>query len=433
MATDLILAHGVGRVYESPLPLALYLAAAGGTVAVSFVLRALVATTTPLGPERRVLGEDGALVTTRLLRAAALLGLALTIVSGVLTTEGGLSLPSLLFWIGLVVGTTCVSALLAGAWPAADPWATIERSYRTGPPARERVAPWWVGPLGIYLLFWFELVSGVGFDPFWVVAVLLGYSLAVLGLRPSYGGGWALIDPLHILFSFAARCAPFRLAEDGIYYKGPLRDLDRDEPMPRALYGAVFVLLASTTLDNVRETVGWTSLKTGLGLENAPGMLVDSVALLLFALLFLAPFLAAVWISKRVMATGLDFGVTARRFAWSLVPIGIAYVLAHNAPLIMTGAPFILRGLSDPLGRGWNLFGTATVLETFFPSPAFVWALEIILIVGGHILGVLAAHRCAVRLGDSHRAAVRSQWALTVLMSVFTITTLWLLSQPLVA
>lgn len=66
------------------------------------------------------------------------------------------------------------------------------------------------------------------------------------------------------------------------------------------------------------------------------------------------------------------------------------------------------------------------------PSPALVWFLEIALIVGGHVIAVLVAHRTAVRLAGSHRGAVLSQIALTVLMSVFTIATLWLLAQPLV-
>jgi hypothetical protein len=59
--------------------------------------------------------------------------------------------------------------------------------------------------------------------------------------------------------------------------------------------------------------------------------------------------------------------------------------------------------------------------------------MEIVLIIGGHVLAVLAAHRIAVRVAGSHGAAVRSQIALTILMCFFTITTLVLLGQPLVA
>ena len=76
--------------------------------------------------------------------------------------------------------------------------------------------------------------------------------------------------------------------------------------------------------------------------------------------------------------------------------------------------------------------GLATAFEDFVASPKLVWFLEIAFIVIGHIVAVMAAHRIAVRLADSHRAAVNSQYALTVLMSVYTITTLWLLAQPLV-
>ena len=68
------------------------------------------------------------------------------------------------------------------------------------------------------------------------------------------------------------------------------------------------------------------------------------------------------------------------------------------------------------------------------PSPRLVWIVEIVLIVGGHILGVLVAHRTAIRMARRHkRHSVKSQYALTVLMSLFTITTLWLLAQPLVS
>ncbi|HYP23570.1 MAG TPA: hypothetical protein VEV43_08350, partial [Actinomycetota bacterium] len=122
----------------------------------------------------------------------------------------------------------------------------------------------------------------------------------------------------------------------------------------------------------------------------------------------------------------------ARGFGWSLVPIGVAYVIAHNAPLLLTGVPELLRVVSDPFEYGWNLFGTAELWSGFSPSPQLVWYIEIAVIVGGHVLGVLAAHRTAVRVAGDHASAVRSQYALTALMSVYTIATLWLLAQPLV-
>ena len=437
--TEDLLAHGVGRVYQSPLPLWLYLLGAAATVAASFMLRAIVGDRAGARPERKLAGETFSIVATRLLVTAGVFFLVLTIAAGAFGSDAALTLPAVLFWVGLIVGTITLSAVMAGSWERIDPWGTLERFYRTEeaqprPALQRRVETmWWIAPVTIYLLFWFELVSGVGFDSFWIVAVLLAYTLLVLSLRAPLGPVWNSVDPLAILFGFAGRMAPLRLGNDGLHYRGWIRGLDEDRPMPRGLYAALFVLLASTTLDNVRETVGWTDFRHAVGLDSASDVLVESVALLLFSLVFLVPFLVTVWVSRRFIGEDVGFDEMGRRFGWSLIPIGVAYVLAHNAPLVLSGFPLALRGLSDPFDLGWNLLGTANALQGFFPSPALVWFLEIVIIVGGHILGVLAAHRCAVRLGRSRRAAVKSQYALTALMSVFTITTLWLLSQPLVA
>lgn len=428
------LAHGVGRTFESPIPTSLYVGGAAGTVAASFIVRALVPGVREDKSERRLAGEGLASVSIAGLRVVALIGLFLALVSGVVTASEGFTLPPLLFWVGLIVGVVLLSASIDGAWGYADPWATLERIYRIeGDEPADRPPPWWLGPLLVYLLFWFELVSGAGFESTYIVVALVAYSVFAFLARPVFGKYWALVDPLSILFGFAGRVAPLRLGDDGLFYRGPMRSLDRDEKMPMPLYVSIFVLLGSTTLDNVRETVGWSNFVEDTRMDAFPGELVDSVALVAFAVLFLLPFLLVIRLAKRSLRPEMTLRELGRYFGWSLVPIGVAYVVAHNIPLFVTALPQIARGLSDPFEKGWNLFGTAHAFDSFFASPRVVWFLEIAAIVGGHILGVLAAHRAAVRLSESQRGAVRSQLALTALMSAFTITTLWLLAQPLVA
>lgn len=429
-----ILAHGVGQIYESPIPVYLYLLAAAATVAVSFILQSLRTRPPSLTSARLVAGPAVARALRVVFGAAGVVGLTLAIAAGVVVRSEGFTLTTLLFWVGLIVGMMLVSSLVSGAWAAADPWGTLERIYRledaSVPP---RSAAWWVAPLGLYGLFWFELVSGVGFVDFWVVMVLIGYSLVVFTFRAALGGVWQQVDPLSVLFSFAGRLAPLKLEEGGLFAKSPIAELSPRSPMPLGLFTSVFVLLASTTFDNVSETVGWGTFLTSTGLVEVPPMVVNSVALALFSLLFLVPFFAAVKLAGVWFPAELSTGQVAARLGWSLVPIGVAYVLAHNTGLLFTGVPLLLRLLSDPFDFGWNLLGTAHLFEGFFVSPALVWFVEIGLIVGGHILGVLAAHRIAVSLAESHRDAVRSEYALTALMCVYTISTLWLLAQPLIA
>lgn len=431
----MILAHGVGEVYELPIPLYLYLGAAAATVAASFLIRAFSSSTKPLPEERPIAGAGVAGRVIFVLRVVALLLLTLTIVSGLVTSHAGLSFTNLVFWVGLVIVVTILSAIAGGVWEAIDPWATIENFYRVEDaevPSR-RGLPWWVGPLLLFALFWFELVSGVGFDPFWIVMVLIGYSLFSFLLRSSLGDSWRLVDPLSILFGFAGRSAPFRMRPEGLTYVGPLRGLDQDRPMPLALYASVFVLMASTTYDNLSETVGWFDFLRATNLDEAPDLIVDTAALALLALPFLGSFVAVMWIANRTLRWDGSIGDLGRRFGWSLIPIGVAYVLAHNAPLLITGVPEIVRAFSDPFEQGWNLLGTGNLWSGFSASPKLVWFIEIGIIVAGHVIGVLSAHRAAVRLASEHKQAVRSEYALTGLMAVYTITTLWLLAQPLVA
>lgn len=431
--TPLDLAHGVGRVYESPLPVWLYGVGAAITVVFSFVIRAVVTTEPKTRAPRLLIGRGAAGVITKVVRVAALVGLFLTLIAGIVVRDRGLSLAPLLFWIAFVIGTAALCAVIDGYWEAADPWAAIERFYRLEPPAPTGMPPWWLGPVLLYGLFWFELVSEVGFEAVAVVVVLFAYSLYSFTFRGRWGDCWADADPLSLLFGFAGACAPLRLGPDGLFYRGWLTELDRPDQASKTVFASVFVLLGATTLDNVRETTAWHDFLVSARVDSLPTMLVDSLALAAFAGLFLAPYALAMMVTARSMPAMGSVRAEMRHFAWSLIPIGVAYLLAHNAPLLMTGAPRIIEYLSDPFEKGWNLFGTATIFDTYLPSPQLVWFMEIALIIGGHVLGVLAAHRIAARRAGSHGAAVKSQLALTVLMSFFTIATLVLLGQPLVA
>lgn len=420
----MILAHGVGSVYESPLPVSLYLVGAAGTVLISFLLRAVATGRAADNPPKRLTGPTGTAVLASIGRTVMFISFLLLFVFAVVQPEPGLSVTPLLLWVVIVVLSATVQTVVGGFWERVNPWATMGDLLGARRERESRTPPVWLGPLLLYALFWFELVSGEGFDPLAVAIAVLAYTLFVLSFRETFGDEWELADPFAILFGFAGRTAPLRATEGGIFYKGPLRDLDEDDPMPVPLFVALFVLLGSTTLDNVRETIEWTSFVSSVGLDAVPEKILDSFSLLLFVLPFLLPFLAAVWLAQRWWHSRVNIWIDARRLGWSLIPIGVAYLLAHNMPLLISGLPQLISQIAAEFGL--DLFAR------YVPSPQLVWFLEIALIVGGHVVGVLAAHRIALRLAPSHGAAVRSHTALTLLMCAFTIVTLYLLSLPLV-
>jgi hypothetical protein len=123
----------------------------------------------------------------------------------------------------------------------------------------------------------------------------------------------------------------------------------------------------------------------------------------------------------------------ASAFVLTLVPIAIAYHLAHYLSyLVITGQYFIPR-VSDPFGYGWNLFGTAHYkIEIGVLSARVAWYLAVTFVVMGHVFAVYLAHVVAHRTFGGGRAALLSQVPMVVLMVLYTMASLWILAQPMV-
>src|SRR5688500_6672240 len=114
------LAHGVGRVYESPLPTWLYGLGAAITVLLSFFLRAAIKGPPKDHDPKVLVGASGARVTIAILKWGAFTAFFLTLLAGALVRDRGLSLAPLLFWVGLIVGVSILSTVVDGVWRAAD-------------------------------------------------------------------------------------------------------------------------------------------------------------------------------------------------------------------------------------------------------------------------------------------------------------------------
>jgi hypothetical protein len=120
----------------------------------------------------------------------------------------------------------------------------------------------------------------------------------------------------------------------------------------------------------------------------------------------------------------------ARRFVHSLVPIAIAYVVAHYFSLLMYQGQAMAYLVSDPLGNGSDLFGTAArTIDYSLVSATGVWYVQVGALVLGHVAGLALAHdRALVVYDDDPRDATRSQYWMLAVMVAFTSLGLWLLS-----
>lgn len=105
--------------------------------------------------------------------------------------------------------------------------------------------------------------------------------------------------------------------------------------------------------------------------------------------------------------------------ATALIPLGLMFWVAFSLSFVLTNASYILASLSDPLGLGWNLFGTANTawqpMLTAILAPGQTLAL-----VGGLIWSGRTAQKAA-------NEAKLSPVPVILYCLIVTLVMLWLL------
>jgi polyferredoxin len=107
-----------------------------------------------------------------------------------------------------------------------------------------------------------------------------------------------------------------------------------------------------------------------------------------------------------------------KRFATlstALIPLGLMFWVAFSLSFVLTNASYILASLSDPLGFGWNLFGTADAawqpLLTSILAPGQTMAL-----VGGLIWSARTAQKAANEVKVSPVPGIGYCFLITLIM-----------------
>lgn len=233
----------------------------------------------------------------------------------------------------------------------------------------------------------------------------------------------------------------------------PAVGLLNDYPVRESMLVFIVLILSTVTFDGVLETplfldtLNWLMSAPGIAptLQGLRAVGVNSqqvlMTLALFTVpgLFLAVFLSFCWLMVRVSRDSdrtrksITTRMVACSFVLTLVPIAIAYHLAHYLSLLLTMGQFIIPLASDPFGAGWDLFGTSAFkVKLGVVSARFVWYAAVIAIVFGHVFSVFLAHVIALEVFGDARRALLSQIPMVALMVLYTMVSLWILAQPIV-
>ncbi len=444
-------AHGVQGRAETPIPISAFFWVAGAVLIVSFAVLGIGwsrprLTTVPWRAAPPWLSTTITSPVTLWLVRALVLASFLLVLAAAATGSRRLNeniAPLTIFvvwWAGLVP----LSVLLGNVWQAVNPWVTLARLARL-PDATQREPPaglgWWPAAILLVAWAWIELVYPTAARPRLIAALIVGYSLVTLAGMAWYGVARWLErgEAFSVYTRVLASLSPVEVRAGRLGFRPPLVGVTRLSPGP-AVVAFIVVLIGTVTFDGLSGSRFWEErdviaaqrlIERGMDSFTA-GIVVATIGLLVSLAVVLGAYEGCSWLAGRLggWRDGGGSGRGAVALAHSLVPIALAYVVAHYFTLFVFQSQDLIRLASDPFGRGSDLLGTADHRIDFqLVSANTIWAVQVAAIVLGHVAALALAHDRALELSDGHRAAIRSQVPMLILMVALTVAGLWSLSE----
>ena len=449
-----VVAHAFGTRYDLPVPLWLFVLGGAAVVFVSFlvVLPTAVRPPTATGPplRDRVTLRPAAPVRGVI---AWLLIVALAVVGWIGSQAVAENILPTAFWL-LVWIAVPVSCGLIGDWTrAVNPFAAVARaadrdSVRKLLLGTTRTLSWpdrlgyWPAVALFFGIACGELVyNGTATVPsFTATAIVVYLALsALMGLLTGRDAWIGRGEVFSVLWATWGRLGRWRFGAPG--RRGFLGGLEAPFEPTVSRLTFVLLLLVSVSFDGLLSTPAWKSLVIKLPSFMLPG----SVPYLLFETALFAALAALAWLvfggfAAAVRAAGRLEASRLETFAGlmrSLLPISFGYLVAHNADYLAINGQLLIPLLGNPIGWANVHLLPAPFNDSYeininlLPSSA-LWYGEVVLIVLVHIAAVVIAHRYLARSARAVRDARRSEWPWIVAMVGYTMTSLWLLAQPVV-
>jgi hypothetical protein len=443
-------AHGLVGKQDLPIPRWLFAWAATVVLVVSFVALAALWPRPRLErvEERRVLSVPAVLeVVCGALGVAAF---AVTVWAGFAGTQTATAnlMPTVVyvvFWVGIPFTTL----LLGDVFAAFNPWRAAARAVawlftrgREGP--APLAYPAWLGrypaALGILAFAWVELVYVNRDDPTKLAILALLYAATQLVGMSLYGiEPWTRnADAFSVYFRLFSMLSPLHWRDRKLYVRPPLGGAPRLDAGTGTV-ALLCVMIGTVSFDGLSQGSLWTG-SGGIAPDlqqrfiniGFSGEVALEIAFTI-GLLFMVGLVSGVYrlgvLGMHSVRTDHSTAELSRRFVHTLIPIALAYVIAHYFSLLTYQGQAMAYLVSDPLGDGSDVFGTATATINYNVIGANgVWYVQVFALVLGHASGLTLAHDRALVVYDKVREATRSQYWMLAVMVAFTSLGLWLLS-----
>ncbi len=445
-----IIAHAFGKRYDLPVPLWLFVFGGALVVFLSFLL-VLPRAVAPASKAEADLVDTVPLHRPARVRwTIAVLVLAGLIVCGLIGSQSvAENIVPTFFWLAVWVAVP-ISCGIIGDWTrAVNPFAALARLC-DGPALRRtlisdervltwpRALGWWPAVALFFTVACGELIyNGTATKPAFTAVALLIYALlsAMAGLLFGAEAWLGRGEVFSVLFATWGRLGWFRLRALGKRgFGGGLR-----APFSHHVSRITFVLLllVSVSFDGLLSTDAWKTIRVQVSLTGVAFELFETAAFAFLVLVAWTLFGSFAVLVRRFGGIGRSPVDVLSGLVPSLVPIAFGYLVAHNAEYIAINGQLFIPLLGNPAGLAGVKLLPAPFNDSYEINPnllpsSVVWYIQVALIIFVHIAAVVLAHRYLGRTSRSEAKARRSEWPWIVAMVGYTMTSLWLLAQPLV-
>ena len=352
------------------------------------------------------------------------------------------------------IGFPFFSALLGDIFRPFNPWRAVARvagggfrliagqrpAHLTYPARLGR----WPAAFGLLGFVWLEVVYGstggvaVGLDPHVAGTAALLYSTYTLAMMALFGvEEWCERgEVFSVYFGMFSQLAPIGVHDGRLGWRRPLAAATKWASLPGSA-AVVIASISSTSFDGAQEGAFKGTIEN-LFRHLAEAGFGLATALRLSDTIFMLATFAGVGLIYALGIRGMrsiprapSTATLRAGFAHTLIPIALAYLVAHYFSLFVyqEQAQFTYL-LSDPLGTATtDLFGTASGVINFqVVSGNAIWYVQVVSLIVGHVIGLALAHDRALVYWKDYREATQSQYWMLAVMIAFTCFGLYLLS-----
>lgn len=449
-------AHAFDERYDLPIPLSFFIWGAVLTVASTYLLAILLIRKS--GPSQQSIARPSSanrvlfcfpIVVQHLIQVMAVFDLCFLMTIAFFGPDNPLmNMTSHFVWVNWWVGVPLLFAIFGPMMLCIDPFSAISRVINTRSSSsfaqfKIKLAHSlgrWPAVIGLLCWCWIEVIYPNAALPhylgtlimLWMISGLLGRQ--ILGAQ-EWNAGW---DFFRIYFINFGRISPLSFRDGAVYLGKPFARLIEGADSIHGDVAFIIAMLSTVLFDGLHSSPLWLSFQELFqGKFDANGYFSGLLGVILVWAIFYLCFVGACFLvtrkpSLRENNKRLEALYIAEIFAPTLIPIALAYHVAHNFSSLIIQGQNIIPLMSDPFGMGWNLFGTAN----FYPNIAVldaktVWYIALSSIVIGHVVSIYLAHLVALKEFKTVTAASRAALPLTLLMIAFTAISLMILAEPL--